>query len=231
MEHGAVMPTKRPPGARPWFPAQDAGEQAGAPARSSPSEGQTLRPCWLSPSNGSWGSGTRSADRAAPETRCSAPSHSSAQLSSVEAGQAVPGDWRSRSRGRPKNLALPLRCVQQGSLSLSTAGRLLVPGQAGGRRRLGTRVHEPPGAGAPQPHGMVPGLPSAGGPTAPAHIRGPAVPWEADGEMPALVGEASEDGTLQPGAHRCPADPSPTPTWTLQPQKRLPDPTISWSRD
>lgn len=48
--------------------------------------------------------------------------------------------------------------------------------------------------------------------------------------MPAPVGEASEDGTLQPGAHRCTADPSPTPTWTLQPQKPLPDATVSWSR-
>ena len=63
----------------------------------------------------------------------------------------------------------------------------------------------------------------------PLHKSGPGRALGSRREMPAPVGEASEDSTLQPGAHRCLADPSPTPTWTLQPQNPLPDPTISWS--
>ena len=42
--------------------------------------------------------------------------------------------------------------------------------------------------------------------------------------MPALVGEASEDGTLQPGCHRCPADPSPTPPGPCSPKSASPTP-------
>lgn len=151
------MPTKHPPGTRPWFPAQDAGEQVGAPARQQPIRGADPEAMsWLSPSRASWGSGTQSADRAAPETRCLAPPHGSA-----------PGDQWSRPRGRPENLALPLRHVQGAPGGAASASAL----QAAGRRRLGTRACETPGAGAPQPHGVVPELPSAGGRAAPTQVR------------------------------------------------------------
>ena len=68
-----------PPGTRPWFPAQDTGGPAGAPARQQPIRGADPEAVgWLSPSRAGWRSGTKSADRAAPETRSSAPLQSSA---------------------------------------------------------------------------------------------------------------------------------------------------------
>ena len=210
--HSAFMPTNHPPGIRPWVPAQDAGEQAGVPARQQPIQGADPEAVgWLSPSRASWGSGTQSSDRAAPETRCSVPPHSSA-----------PGHQRSRPRGRLENLALPLSHVQGAPSGAASASAL----QAAGRRRLGTRRARRLGQGhlsctAPSCQAL--------GAEQPLHKSGPGRALGSRQETPAPVGEASEDSTLQPGAHRRLADPSPTPTWTLQPQNPLPDPTISWS--